>query len=55
MKKLYDVYHGTNYPHRILQGVTIEQLKEFCKDKNMTHEEHRDTQRGVIYWDAFVV
>jgi hypothetical protein len=53
--KLFDVYHGTNYPHRILQSVTLEQLQVYCKEHGMTHQAHRDTQRGVRYWDAFVI
>lgn len=44
--KLFDVYHGTNYPHRILQSVTLEQLQVYCKEHEMTHQAHRDTQRG---------
>lgn len=53
--KLFDVYHGINYPHRILQNVTLEQLQAYCKDHGLTHEVNRDTRRGVRYWDAFVV
>lgn len=53
--KLFDVYHGTNYPHRILQSVTLEQLQVYCKEHEMTHQAHRDTQRGGRYWDAFVI
>ena len=52
---LFDVYLGTNFPHRILQNVTLAQLKAYCAERGLTHQEHRDTQRGVIYWDAFVV
>ena len=53
--KLFDVYHGTNYPHRILQGVTLEQLQAYCSEHGMTHQAQRDSQRGVRYWDAFVI
>ena len=54
MDKIFDVYHGTHYPHRILQGVTESQLEAWCKARGWVHQRQRDTQRGVRYWDAFV-
>lgn len=53
--KLFDVYHGTNFPHRIMQNVTAKELQDYCREHNMVHQDHRDTQRGVRYWDAFVI
>lgn len=51
---LFDVYRGTNFPHRILKSVTLEQLHAHCKEHGFTHQINRDTRRGVRYWDAFV-
>lgn len=55
MKRLYDVHHGLGFPHRILQGVTLEALQDWCTAHGYTHQQHRDSQQGENLSDAFVV
>lgn len=55
MRKLYDVHHGQGYPHRILQGVTLQQLLDWCAARGYVHLQHRDSQQGERLTDAYVV
>lgn len=55
MTRLYDVYHGKGFPHRILQAVTFEVLNDWCSAHGFAHQAHRDCPHGAILMDAYVV
>lgn len=55
MKRLYDVHHGQGFPHRILQGVTLEALQDWYSAHGYTHQAHPDSPQGAIFTDAYVV
>lgn len=52
--QIFDVYHAEGFPHRILQGVTLQQLQDWCAARGYTHQAHRDSQQGCYLTDAFV-
>ena len=54
-RQLFDVYHGKGFPHRILQGVTLAALQDWCAAHGYKHQQHRDSPQGSIVTDAYVV
>lgn len=54
-RQLFDVHHGEGFPHRILQGVTLEAMQAWCSAHGYKHQPHRDSPQGAIFTDAYVV